>query len=213
MHDVGRAWPPEKLEPERLLLRPPVYDDAADLHALLNDPAVCFYLPHGPAQTLSATRHAVGWWASRSGQGLAMFAICLRSAPARAVGILQAQLSEAGAELGLVLAREVWGQGYGKEAFLALRASGPPPAYARFWGACDADNERATAMRAKLGLQPAAVLPGHRVHSRLSAAPRPCALYERTRPGVRDAEGGEGSERPDSERCHGRLVPAAGAMR
>ncbi len=182
MPEAVRAWPPVRFGSERMVFRPAVYDDAPALHALLGDPAVCLFLPHGPARTLAATRHAIGWWAGRA-EHLATFAIELRSAPGPAVGLLQAQLSDAGAELGLVLSPGVWGQGLGKEAFLALRASGPPAAYARFWGACDVDNQRAVAMLAALGLAPVQVLEAHRVHPGLSAAPRDCALYERTRPG------------------------------
>lgn len=124
-HDPFVPFP--RLETPRLILRQPTSEDGPDLHAALSDPEVTRYLPFPPRATLSETqtyldgleahyreRALIAWTIARRGEGSAIgLAYFLHWSP-----------EHARAEVGYLLARSVWGQGYATEALRALLAFG-----------------------------------------------------------------------------------------
>ena len=126
------------IETERLLLRRPRLSDAKALHAAYSDPEVMEYVGLGepfakPEQTKAWIEQALARWKA---DGFGHFVIEKDTKVIGRSGFLVwdpdewqpgtlAQLGgHAAVELGWLLAREHWGNGYATEAALALRDYG-----------------------------------------------------------------------------------------
>jgi ribosomal-protein-alanine N-acetyltransferase len=126
-----------KIETERLVLRRPRLSDAKALHALYGDPEVMRFIGNGstltPAKTKAWIEKALTRWKA---DGFGHFVIEKDRKVIGRAGFLVwdpdewrtgtlAELGEHGAvELGWMLAREHWGNGYATEAAVALRDYG-----------------------------------------------------------------------------------------
>jgi RimJ/RimL family protein N-acetyltransferase len=124
------------IETERLLLRKPRVEDAADLAVAYSDPETVRYIGDGSTATLEEVEDGIRFWLDRwEKNGLGLFALESRES-ARVIGRAgflvwdtatweTSTLAEAGeraqVELGWMVAREHWGRGYATEAALALR--------------------------------------------------------------------------------------------
>jgi RimJ/RimL family protein N-acetyltransferase len=124
------------IDTDRLRLRKPTLDDAEALHEAYGDPEAMRYIGLGETRDLAATRA----WLERSlerweADGFGQF-VAERKMDDRVVGrvgflvwdaddwqpgTLAAFGDRAAIELGWILAREHWGQGYATEAALACR--------------------------------------------------------------------------------------------
>lgn len=123
-----------KIETERLVLRRPRLSDAAALHAAYGDPEVMRFIGDGktmtPAKTKAWIETALARWKA---DGFGHFVIEKdRKVVGRAgflvwdpdewkTGTLAELGDHAAVELGWLLAREHWGNGYATEAAAALR--------------------------------------------------------------------------------------------
>ena len=123
-----------KIETERLVLRRPRLSDAKALHAMFGDPEVMRYIGDGstltPAKTKAWIEKALARWKA---DGFGHYVIEKdRKVIGRAgflvwdpdewkTGTLAELGSHAAIELGWMLAREHWGNGYATEAASALR--------------------------------------------------------------------------------------------
>jgi len=126
-----------KIETERLVLRRPRLSDAKALHAAYGDPEVMRYIGEGqtmtPAKTKAWIEKALTRWKA---DGFGHFVIEKDRKVIGRAGFLVwdpdewrtgtlAELGEhAAVELGWMLAREHWGNGYATEAAVALRDYG-----------------------------------------------------------------------------------------
>jgi [ribosomal protein S5]-alanine N-acetyltransferase len=126
-----------KIETERLVLRRPRLSDAAALHAAYGDPEVMKFIGDGKTMTLAKTKawieKALARWKA---DGFGHFVIEKdRKVIGRAgflvwdpdewkTGTLAELGDHAAIELGWMLAREHWGNGYATEAAIALRNYG-----------------------------------------------------------------------------------------
>ncbi len=180
MSGFAPSWPPPRIESTRLLLRAPVYDDGPGLHEVLGDPEVCRFLPYTAMASLALTRHAIALWTAAADTGVTTYAICLRTAIHQPFGLAQAQRRAGGpdVELGLMLASRAWGRNFAREALTVICMAAPPLEAIRLWGSVDAENRKALAMLAKLGLPPPTSDPASRVHPSLSPDKRDCLLFE-----------------------------------
>jgi RimJ/RimL family protein N-acetyltransferase len=117
------------IETERLLLRKPRVEDAADLAVAYADPEVVRFMGDGSTATLAEVKEGIERWLERwQSWGLSLFSLERREDGqilGRAGFLLwDPETWEVGGdetELGWLLAREHWGQGYATEAALALR--------------------------------------------------------------------------------------------
>ena len=180
MSGADSSWPPSRIESTRLLLRPPVYDDGPSLHEVLGDPEVCRFLPYAATASLAFTRQAIALWTAAVATGVTTYAICLRTAIRRPFGLVQAQrkAGDPDVELGVMLASRAWGGGFAGEALAAIRLAAPPCLAVRLWSSVDAENRRAVAMLARIGLAPSAADAASRVHPALSPDKRDCLVFE-----------------------------------
>lgn len=125
-----------QIETERLILRKPRLEDAADLAPAYADPEVMRYLGDGSTMTRDQLEKGIGLWLERwEANGVGLFSMERRE-DCRVIGRSGflvwdgetwevANFADAGeraeVELGWTVAREHWGQGYATEAALAMR--------------------------------------------------------------------------------------------
>ena len=108
---------------QRLTLREIVAADLADLQAINGDPEVTRFLPY---QTWESERDAVAWFqrmATLAGGGDARQLVIVRNEDGRVVGTALLFKFDEGSrrvELGYVIGRSYWRQGYAREALQAL---------------------------------------------------------------------------------------------
>ena len=117
------------IETERLLLRKPRLADAADLAVAYADPEVMRFMGDGSTATRAEVEKGIAQWLERwDSWGMSLLSL-ERWEDGRVLGRAgflrwDPQTWEVGGdetELGWLLAREHWGQGYATEAALALR--------------------------------------------------------------------------------------------
>jgi RimJ/RimL family protein N-acetyltransferase len=124
------------IDTERLLLRKPRLEDAADLTVAYADPETVRYIGDGSTATEEEVEQGICFWLERwEKNGLGLFALESRES-GRILGRAgflvwdtakweTSSFAEAGGraevELGWMVAREHWGHGYATEAALALR--------------------------------------------------------------------------------------------
>ena len=117
------------IETERLVLRKPRQKDATDLAVAYADPDVVRFIGDGSTATLAEVEEGIEQWLERwESWGMSLFSLERRQ-DGRVVGRAgflrwDSETWEVGGaetELGWLLAREHWGQGYATEAAAALR--------------------------------------------------------------------------------------------
>jgi RimJ/RimL family protein N-acetyltransferase len=167
------------IETARLRLRPPAFADAEAIFAeYAQDPAVTRYLSwrtHRQADTVKALlREALE--AQKSGSRY-LWVITVKEAD-RAVGMIEARVRGHRLNLGYVLARRYWGNGYMAEALRPLVdwALGQDEIY-RVWASCDVENTASARVLEKIGMQREGILRRWFVHPNIGQAPRDCYSY------------------------------------
>jgi RimJ/RimL family protein N-acetyltransferase len=117
------------IETERLVLRKPRLEDAADLAVAYADPQTMRYIGDGSTATRDEVEQGIAQWLERwKSWGLSLCSLERRE-DGRVVGRAgflrwDPETWEVGGtetEIGWLLAREHWGHGYATEAALALR--------------------------------------------------------------------------------------------
>jgi RimJ/RimL family protein N-acetyltransferase len=117
------------IETERLVLRLPRVEDAADLTIAYADPETVRYIGAGTTSTQAEVEEAIARWLERwDAWGMSLFSLERRD-DGRVLGRAgflrwDPETWKTGGsetEIGWLLAREHWGQGYATEAALALR--------------------------------------------------------------------------------------------
>jgi RimJ/RimL family protein N-acetyltransferase len=117
------------IETERLVLRKPRVEDAADLAAAYADPETVRYIGDGSTATRAEVERGIEQWLERwESWGMSLFSLERRE-DGRVLGRAGFLLWDPETwevpgdetELGWLLAREHWGHGYATEAALALR--------------------------------------------------------------------------------------------
>jgi RimJ/RimL family protein N-acetyltransferase len=170
--------PPEIIETQRLILRKPQRNDAPRIFAsYATDPEVTRYLLFRPDQTLQDVekfieRTLAGW-----GQGTsAAWVIVLRPENVL-LGMIDLRL-EGEANLGYVLARPYWNQGFMTEAVRAVVdwALGQERIH-RVWAVCEVENLASARVLEKAGFQREGLLKEWMVFPNLGERPRDCFQY------------------------------------
>ena len=144
------------IETERLLLRKITLDDAADIFEYASDPEVSIFMSWEPHQSIQETydylaramrrydEHNPGPWAIVHKRDAKMIGTCSYSSWARAHHC---------AEVGYVLNRRYWGQGYMAEAVRAIIAFGfRELGMNRIQARCDVPNIGSARVMEKVGM-------------------------------------------------------------
>lgn len=171
--------PPPFIETKRLLLRPPVSEDAQLVFAAYaQDPEVTKYLIWLPHKDIHETeRFVAGCIAAWEGSERFPYVIMLREGR-ELVGMMELRLEGFTAEFGYVLSRHHWSKGIMTEALGALvNWAVPQPDIHRLWGRCDVDNVASARVMEKVGLQREGVMSRQTIHPLLGSEPRDSYCY------------------------------------
>jgi [ribosomal protein S5]-alanine N-acetyltransferase len=169
---------PERIEGTRLLLRPPVVDDAGPLfQRVARDPQVTKYLLWTPHPNVEATRRVIAE-RMNADPHIRTWVIVLQHSD-EIVGMIScARPLPYAAEIGYSVGRRYWGKGLTSEALAmvmdSLRAD--PDVY-RVWAACHVDNERSIRLLERSELVCEGRLARHMVYPNLGPEPCDSLLY------------------------------------
>ncbi|MCD4671510.1 MAG: GNAT family N-acetyltransferase [Anaerolineaceae bacterium] len=146
--------PPERMDTDRLWLRPVVVGDAETIYETyahdLEVTRFATWVPH--ASVVETQRYLqaceTGWR-----EGTAFPWALIRKADDRLIGSAELRIDQYKAEIGYLIARPLWGKGYATEAARVLVdwAYAHPDIY-RVWATCDAGNLASARVLEKAGL-------------------------------------------------------------
>ncbi len=165
----------------RLELRPPVPEDAPcifDRYA--QDPEVCRYMSWRPHTSIQDTHRFLEGCARERETGYTLsWAITLPGTPGP-IGMITCRPERYKADIGYVLARAYWGNGYMSEAVHAVvdRTLADPNIF-RVWAVCDVDNHGSARVLEKAGMTFEGTLHRWIMHPNVSPKPRDCHVYAR----------------------------------
>ena len=171
--------PPEVITTDRLVLRRPNAADATAKYEYSRDPEVARYMdwvPHADLDSaLAVIRRATTRW--ESGEEYS-WSVTVKPTDA-AVGSVGCQVQGHAVELGFVLAKLCWGQGFATEAAKAVFAWAVScDEVCRIWATCDIDNAASTRVLAKLGMVREGILRRGAIRPNLApGVPRDALVY------------------------------------
>lgn len=151
------------LETERLTLRPVTAEDAPLIYPVMADPEVMAHMDIDAiddADTIIAfvegqvgemERDEAFYWSVRTNQGAYLGSVDLSDIDWR----------HNRAEVGFILARPAWGQGYGYEAMQAVMAHAASLGLKRLWARTHIGNNASEKLLLKLGFEMEGYLKGH----------------------------------------------------
>jgi RimJ/RimL family protein N-acetyltransferase len=175
--------PPTTFDTPRLHLRPPVIEDAEALFAAYtHDPEVTRYLTWRPDQSVEDTRGFVRGCVAGCEKGSVLSWIIVRRQDEQLLGMVTMRISLFKADLGYVLARPFWGQGYMTEAVRTLVdwAIAQPEIY-RVWATCDVESIASVRVLEKAGMQREGLLRRWIVHPNVSDEPCDSWCYSKVK--------------------------------
>ena len=152
------------LETERLQLRPIVTDDWRALFPLMSDPVVMAHWDSTEVDDPDVVRQMLVAQREDMARDLAYYWAIERAADQAFLGACD--LSEIDwrhrrGEVGFVLARGAWGQGYGLEAMRAVVHHAAVLGLRRLWARAHAGNDRSEKLLRSLGFREEGYLRGH----------------------------------------------------
>jgi len=177
-------FPPQLLETPRLSFRPPTLEDARRVfETYACDPEVTRYMLWRPHRSVADSRAflslAVTAW--RLGEEHRPW-ILERKEDGRFVGMIGVSVDGHAVEVGYVIGRAFWGQGYAPEALMGVcDAAFADRAIHRLSAVCDAENTASMRVLEKAGLAYEGLLRSYHVMPNLGETPRDCRLYARVR--------------------------------
>jgi [ribosomal protein S5]-alanine N-acetyltransferase len=183
MSEISRPAVPEQIETERLHLRPMRITDAADIFArYAQDPDVARYVTWRPHQRITETVEFLQRCEQAWALGTAHAWAITQTGDSQVYGSVELRLDGHRAEIGYVLARAEWGQGYMTEAAREVveMALALPGVY-RVAAMCDVENAASARVMEKIGMQREGLLRRYIMHPNVSGEPRDVYLYARVR--------------------------------
>ncbi|OBG31163.1 GNAT family acetyltransferase [Mycobacterium alsense] len=174
------GYPPDRIAGPRLLLRPPVLDDAGALYQrVARDPAVTKYLLWAPHPNVAATRRVITEKLN-TGDDERTWAIALKHR-GDVIGLTSCRRPVPhSVEIGYCLGRRWWAKGYMSEVLeLLLTALDADPTVYRVWATCSPDNERSARLLEHAGFVLEGRLARHAVYPTMGPEPQDSLLYAR----------------------------------
>ena len=174
---------PDEIRTARLLLRKPrVIDAPLMFNAYAQDPVVTRYLVWRPHANIAETRAVIDRfltaWERQEGFCWFLFA----TDTGEMIGSIAARPENEGFNLGFLLARAYWGNGYMPEAIAAVVDwAFTEPSVSRVSAACDMENHASARALEKAGFVRQRILHEFSVHPNISSTPRDCFEYATTR--------------------------------
>ena len=177
--------PPENFSTARLILRKPRETDAPLVFAGYGqDPEVSRYLVWRTHRNLRDAQEAVERFLEDWRTGSKFCWLLFRQEGGELVGSIAARIDQQGVHLGYLLAQPFWGQGLMSEAVNALVDwAFSERSIFRVWAVCDVENESSARLLERNGFQREGTLRKWSLHPNVSATPRDCYCYAKTREG------------------------------
>ena len=177
-----RVIPPETLTTARLILRKPSAEDAPLIFAAYaQDPEVTRYLTFQPHRDLNDAHEAVSRFLENWRSGKSYCWLIFRTDREELIGAIAAR-EDQGINLGYLLARPSWGQGFMSEALGAIvEWAFTVPSIFRVWAVCDLENEASARLLERNGFHQEGILRKWSLHPNVSDIPRDCFCYAKTR--------------------------------
>jgi RimJ/RimL family protein N-acetyltransferase len=170
-------------ETSRLYLRPPTLEDAeAVFQQYAQDTEVTKYMTWRPHANIQTTREFIERCLAVWENETTFPWMIIRKDGQEVMGMIELRLKAFKTEVGYVLARAYWGQGFMPEAAKAIVewALAQPEIY-RVWAVCDVDNLASARVLEKIGMQREGLLRRHIMHPNISEAPRDCWCYAKVK--------------------------------
>ena len=171
--------PPESFATPRLFLRIPSLDDAEMIfQKYAQDAEVTKYLSWQPHKNLDTTRmflhRCIQCWKEES----AFPWTIIRENDNALLGMIEIRIDRFRADIGYVLAREYWGNGYATESTKSVTQWAiEQESIFRVWAVCDVENLASKRVMEKAGMQKEGILRRFIIHPGLSSEPRDCYSY------------------------------------
>lgn len=177
------ANPPKILKTDRLRLRKVKLSDAeAIFRQYARDPEVTKYVSWRAHRDLEETREYVRMCLLAWDTGKAFHWVIERREDKEVIGMIIARAAGEKWELGYVLARPFWGQGYMTEAVKGIIAWAlRQKEIYRVWAVSDVDNVASARVMEKAGMQREGILRRWSVHPNISPEPRDSYCYAITK--------------------------------
>jgi RimJ/RimL family protein N-acetyltransferase len=174
--------PSTSFETSRLLLRPPLPEDArAMFERYASDSEVTRYLGWPRHTSVEDTKAFVGFsqseWARSSTGPLLVFARDSGRLLGSSGLLLETPYR---AQTGYVFARDAWGHGYATEALGAMVAMAAELTISRLYALCHTEHQASWHVLEKCGFTREGILHGHTVFPNLSTKPLDVFSYART---------------------------------
>jgi RimJ/RimL family protein N-acetyltransferase len=173
---------PEVIQTKRLQLRKPHPEDADVVFTTyVQDPEVTRYLTWRPDQTLEGTRSYIERALKAWENGTAATWTITLGETGEIIGMIDVRM-EWQANLGYVLARKYWNNGYMTEAVRAVVdwAIGQEE-ISRVWAVCDIENVASARVLEKAGMECEGILHRWIVLPNRSTTPRDCYCYAKVK--------------------------------
>jgi [ribosomal protein S5]-alanine N-acetyltransferase len=171
-------YPPDRITGPRLVLRPPVLDDAGALfQRVARDPEVTRYLLWAPHVDVAATRRVITEKMNVSDDERT-WAIELKHS-GEVIGLTSCRRPVwHSVEIGYCLGRRWWGKGFMSEVVgVLLDALQADRTVYRVWATCSPDNERSARLLEHAGFFLEGRLARHAVYPTLGPEPQDSLLY------------------------------------
>jgi RimJ/RimL family protein N-acetyltransferase len=171
-------YPPGRIDGTRLVLRPPMLDDAGALfQRVARDPEVTKYLLWTPHPDVAATRRVITEKLNIADDDRT-WAITLRNSD-DVIGLTSCRRPVPhSVEIGYCIGRRWWGKGYMPEVLdMLLTALQADRGVYRVWGTCHVDNERSARVLLRAGFALEGRLVRHAVYPTMGPEPQDSLLY------------------------------------
>lgn len=175
--------PPVHIETDRLILRAPGFQDAEIIfRKYASDLEVTKYLVWSPhynvEETLTFINRCVSYWE----EGTAFPYVISSKSNKEIMGMIELRAAAPKAEVGYVLAREYWGNGYMSEALNKIVHVGfTDPDIHRIYAMCDTWNLSSRRILEKTGMRLEGIMKSFAVFPFFGSEPRDCCCYAITR--------------------------------
>jgi len=171
--------PPETFVTQRLRLRLPALSDAAAIfHTYATDPEVTRYLIWEPHKEIEETnaflKRAVDGWST----GNEFSWVITSKESGELIGMAGLRVRDFKADLGYVLGRRFWGNGFATEAVTPIAgwALAQPRIY-RVWAMCDVENAASARVLEKVGMKREGIMRRSQMHPGASNEPSDSYCY------------------------------------
>ncbi len=171
--------PPETFETPRLVLRLPTVDDAEPVYRkYAQDPEVTKFLVWRPHESINATREYLHRCIHCWNDETAFSWIITNKGDNALLGMIEIRIEEYRADLGYVISRQYWGNGYATEAAKSIiKWALDQKSIYRVWELCDVKNIASARVMEKSGMQKEGILRRFILHPNISNEPRDCFCY------------------------------------